>query len=274
VHGKGAPLLYLHGWNGSMAGFKANVLPTLRTGRQVILLDLPGCGRSGYTDISFEGMSGLLRDLLLGLGVDSVSGAGFCLGGAFVLDFALRYPQMVDAVYLIETAIGFPVFLHPLLVPGVGRNLLHYGLHSRVGVWLAFAYLLRRGFAYREEFLAGFAANDADISRRYIRLVRDYSRVDHFRRVREQLECPLIIVNGEKSPYYVRASTRKLLEAARTAQRYVLHGARHFVVEERPDLLAGVLVGQRPELPVRADASLARPIFPPCPTTISTRADG
>lgn len=257
VHGEGEPLLYLHGWNGSMAGFKANVLPGIRR-RRIILLDLPGCGRSGHTDISFESMSDLIRELLVALGVGSASVAGFCLGGAFALDFALRYPEMVAEIYLIETSLGFPILLSPLLLPGFGRKLLHLGLRNRWGAGVAFAYLLRRESAYRDDFLASFAANDVDISLRYIRLVRDYSRIDHFLRVREQLKSPLIIVNGEKSPYYVRNSALKLLKEAQNAQLHVLHGARHFIVEERPDLLADILAGRQPELPIHPVASPVR----------------
>lgn len=246
IHGTGAPLLYLHGWNGSMSRFKKNVLPRILTDRQVILLDLPGCGRSCYTDISFKDMSCIIRNLLNKLCINSTSVAGFCLGGALLLDLALRYPPLVDDIFLLETTIGFPIFLKLLLIPGLGHRLLRFGLYSNVGSRLAFAYLLQRGFFYQDGFKASFATNNVYISRRYMRLVMEYSKVDHIRRVQERLKSPLIIVNGKKSPYYVKDTTRKLLKAARNVKLFELKGARHFVVEERPDLLASILIGHRP----------------------------
>ena len=53
VHGEGEPLLYLHGWNGNISGFKKNLVPGLQN-YQCIAFDLPGFGRSQSQNLAFE----------------------------------------------------------------------------------------------------------------------------------------------------------------------------------------------------------------------------
>ncbi|MCP4895493.1 MAG: alpha/beta hydrolase [bacterium] len=241
VHGEGRPLLYLHGWNGTLDGFKANILPRIGAGWQLVLIDLPGCGKSGWAEVSFDGVAKLIRDILVKLDIRSVRLTGFCLGGVFGLDFALRYPQLVRDVYLLDVTIEYPAVLRTLLVPWLGRQTLRFALHTRLGAWMSLRRLLQKQMTYREEFLTGFAANDLDVSVRYMQLAAAYGKLDHCTRVRQHLGCRLAVVIGKKSAPYIRRSANRLLAAAQDGQLYELDGVGHFIVEENPDQLARIL---------------------------------
>ena len=240
-HGAGKSILYLHGWNGSMEGFKENLLGRLEKERRILLLDLPGCGQSDPYFAGFEDLNRIVRILLDETGVSSVMLAGFCLGGAVALDIALRNPEIVTGVCLIETTLSVPVLLAPLRIDWLGRWLLELGLRNRLGSRIALSFLLQPGFPYRTSFLRGFAASDLETSLHYIEMARDYSRQDHERRIRDGLRCPLTIVNGDRPSFSVRATTRRLLNAVPQGRSFVLPRAHHFLVEERPDLLARIL---------------------------------
>ncbi len=104
VAGAGHPLVMLHGhlldsgqWDDQIAAFA----PTY----QVIRYDARGFGQSSLPPAPYahhEDLYALLRHL----GIDHAYLIGCSGGGATILDFALTYPVMVDALILVGTGIG------------------------------------------------------------------------------------------------------------------------------------------------------------------------
>src|SRR5690348_15181864 len=82
IHGRGQPLLLLHGGLGSLDRF-APILPQLVKQRQVIAVDLHGHGRTALGDrpISLPAIGDDLAALLAKLGYDSVDVMGYSFGG-------------------------------------------------------------------------------------------------------------------------------------------------------------------------------------------------
>jgi pimeloyl-ACP methyl ester carboxylesterase len=111
VTGTGSPALLLsHGFGATSAMFAAN-LPAIATRHQVITWDLRGHGSSDYPadsacyrpEAALDDMAALLthsgqRRAVLG---------GHSLGGYLSLDFALRFPDRVAGLVLIDTGPGF-----------------------------------------------------------------------------------------------------------------------------------------------------------------------
>lgn len=100
--GAGAPVLYLHGAEGPLAGWPP-FLDSLSTRFRVIAPDLPGFGQSSGGE-RMDGVLDLtmyLQDLLDALGLDRVAIVGHDLGGMAAAELAATADRRVTALMLI-----------------------------------------------------------------------------------------------------------------------------------------------------------------------------
>ena len=92
IHGTGQPLVLLHGsfsW--------ATNYPTLSQGRQVILIDMQGHGRTADINrpFTFEQMADDTAALLKHLKIEQADVFGYGMGGTIGLALAIRHPDLV-----------------------------------------------------------------------------------------------------------------------------------------------------------------------------------
>ena len=104
IRGKGEPLLMLHGGLMSYDSF-GPALPVLNKGRQVILVDLQGHGRTtlGNRPIRCEAIADDLDTLLQQLGRSQVDVLGYSFGGCVALRLAVQHPDRVRRLVLVST---------------------------------------------------------------------------------------------------------------------------------------------------------------------------
>ena len=96
IHGRGEPLLLLHGGLGSIDMF-GPVLPVFAKERQVIAVDLHGHGRTviGERPISLIDIGNDLAVVLKQLGYQQVDVLGYSFGGGAGLRLAIQHPSLV-----------------------------------------------------------------------------------------------------------------------------------------------------------------------------------
>lgn len=107
THGKGEPLVLLHGGLMSTDSF-APAMPAFTKARQVILIDLQGHGRTtlGNRPIRCEAIADDIDALLAQLGLSQVDVLGYSFGGGVALRLAVQHPDRVRRLVLVSTVYG------------------------------------------------------------------------------------------------------------------------------------------------------------------------
>ena len=108
VRGHGEPVLLIHGLGSSGCDWALQV-PALESRFQTIVPDLPGCGHSAAPSgtYSIGELADCLWDLLDHLGLGRINIVGFSLGGAVALEMALRRPDRVPRLALINSLASY-----------------------------------------------------------------------------------------------------------------------------------------------------------------------
>jgi pimeloyl-[acyl-carrier protein] methyl ester esterase len=106
VCGQGSPLLFLHGWGASSMVFVQQV-EYFSQKYKVILVDLPGHGKTTWKPISFNDIADDMDCLLREMNVSPVSLVGSSMGGAVGLRFYERFPQRVERLIMVGSLPRF-----------------------------------------------------------------------------------------------------------------------------------------------------------------------
>jgi pimeloyl-ACP methyl ester carboxylesterase len=118
IHGRGQPLLLLHGGLGSIDMFEPG-LPEFAKHRLVIAVDLHGHGRTalggGDRPINLPAMGDDMATVVKQLGYDSVDVLGYSMGGGVALRMAIQHPGAVRRLVLVSTPFAQDGFFAEML---------------------------------------------------------------------------------------------------------------------------------------------------------------
>lgn len=152
IHGKGHPLIMLHGW-GWHSGIWQPLLPQLQRKYQVFLIDLPGFGKSPALSNGYHFEN--IVPLLLEIAPPEAAWLGWSLGGLFAMWIAIYFPERVSHLITIAST---PCFVRKENWPGIENATLEkfsqlLSLDHRKTL-LDFLELQLRGSSQREQLFA------------------------------------------------------------------------------------------------------------------------
>jgi pimeloyl-ACP methyl ester carboxylesterase len=106
VHGKGKPIVLLHGSYMTIPMNWAAFIPALARSRQVIAAEMQGHGRTRDVarEFSYEGMADDVSGLLKHLKIASADVLGYSMGGGVAFQLAIRHPEQIRRVVILSGA--------------------------------------------------------------------------------------------------------------------------------------------------------------------------
>jgi pimeloyl-ACP methyl ester carboxylesterase len=182
IHGKGNPLILIHGGGSTIYTTFGKVLPLFAENRQVIAVELQAHGHTPDRDqpSSFEQDADDVSELLKQLNIETTDVFGFSNGGQTALQLAIRHPQQVRK--LITGAAGYK------------RN----GYHSWFWEFIGNASIKNMPQPLKDAYLA----INPDQKALQAMHDRDYYRMLGFKDwsddVIRSIKAPTLIINGDR----------------------------------------------------------------------------
>ncbi len=119
-HGAGRPAVFIHGASGSSLSWYFQ-REYLKKSMEVVLLDLPGHGKSAGDGCDrLEECRDAVRDALKKSGLKTCWMIGHSMGGALAMLFALTYPEMLEGLILVSTGARLRVI--PEILQGILKD--------------------------------------------------------------------------------------------------------------------------------------------------------
>jgi pimeloyl-ACP methyl ester carboxylesterase len=239
--GKGDPVLLVHGIT-TYSFLWRNIIPGLAGAFDVIAPDLLGCGDSDKPlDVSYalRDHADRLRDFVLGLGLRRVHVVGHDLGGGIGQILAVRYPDLVSSLTMINTVAYDYWPVQPIIAmrTPVIRQIMMAAVDAG-----AFRLIVRRGLHHKDratpELMAHFmkplrtaAGRKSFLHFAHCLDNRDLTSISAPLR---RLRTPVLIVRGD-ADVYLSAQIAERLHEQITASRLVrIATGGHFIQEDEP----------------------------------------
>ncbi len=227
IHGKGKPLVLLHGAFSAISTSFGKLLPELAKTRQVIAFELQAHGHTVDIDrpLSLEGMADDTAAAIKQLGLEPADLLGYSMGAGVALRVVIRHPEVVRK--LILASITYTMSgIHPGLMEGLG-NMTPEMMH---------------GSPWHEEYM-----QIAPHPENFAKLFAKKTEMD-----RQTRDLPAETIRGIKSPTLIILGDSDLVRPEHAVEMFRLLGGGVF-----GDTPAGLPNSQLAILPGTSHVSLA-----------------
>ncbi len=237
---QGEYLILLHGLGGDKTSF-LQCVPMLREKFHVILPDLAAHGensRTGYTDLSIEGQVEFLRRFVLIKGLKEFYLGGNSMGGHISAAFALKYPQMLKSLILINSAgivmegnFAYTGYGTPIKDRDELHTALGFGLH-RVPV---------KGFAEEIQMIRKYNSSREFIINKVIPAVRNGAFFNIAGEI-HKIKTPTLIIWGAHDRVISLKVAEQFRKEIAGSELIIIDNASHSPQLELPEQVAGNII--------------------------------
>ncbi len=250
-HGRGAPIVLIHGVAGSATDWNGLVPPLVEAGRRVICVETRGAGYSERPmpgDYSIWALARELARVLRRIRVTGVTVMGNSLGGAIAIALARQAPRMVSRVVLLDAvaySASMPLIVSGLRVPAI-PGLLARMMPTKPLVGFVLSCLGGDPSWVPKDLVAEYT-HEMSLPNRVLAMFAMLRTV--VRAHPEQLEKeipriaqPTLVVWGERDPVFPLADAERLHREIDGSKLVVLPGRGHMPNLEAPAEVAEALL--------------------------------
>jgi pimeloyl-ACP methyl ester carboxylesterase len=240
--GQGDTVIILPGLATTIDFWQLNV-PELEKKHHVIVIDLPGLGKSDKPDVACDlpWMCDRLVSFLNAKGIQRASFIGGSLGGHLAMLIALRHPERVDSLVLMGSSGAWPT--PGVLMAGALRAFWNDAIvvdHMRRNwaeifhkMFLHVTPVTRRLFHYQVSLRANRDRYwpEGRSSSRALRSIFFHSCLGRLRDVHQ----PVLLVWGEHDRIHLRSEAMALRDGLPDARLVIVADASHEVMVDQPE---------------------------------------
>jgi pimeloyl-ACP methyl ester carboxylesterase len=243
--GAGEPVLLVHGIT-TYSFLWRNVLPRLENAFDVVAPDLLGCGDSDKPlDVSYalRDHADRLRDFVVGLGLGRVHFVGHDLGGGIGQIFAVRYPELLRSLTLVNTVAYDFWPVQPIIA--MRTPILRQFVMAAVDLG-AFSHIVRRGVFHRDRvtpelmayFMKPLATPEGRKAFLHFAHCLDNRDLTSIAGELGRLAVPTLVIRGDADPYLSARIAERLHAEIPGSRLERIAAAGHFIQEDEPQWLA------------------------------------
>ncbi|MGD8926497.1 MAG: pimeloyl-ACP methyl ester esterase BioH [Thioalkalispiraceae bacterium] len=226
-------MIFFHGW-GMHSGVFKPVVDELQAYFKIVLVDLPGHGLSqpfaGFGDI--DKCSEYLFEYLQAQIDDKVILCGWSTGSLIAQQLAIRYPELVSRLVLIT---GTPAFVKKpdwscavdIEVLEKFRNDLLSNFDKTLNRFLALQFMHSDGqkenLRLAKELVFARPTPDLDMLQAGLQLLKSTDLRDQL----ADIQCPVLILNGERDSLVPTSSARYLAEEISQSKAIIFKSCGH-----------------------------------------------
>ena len=246
--GSGDPVLLVHGIT-TYSFLWRNVMKALLGRFDLIAPDLLGCGDSNKPlDVSYGlcAHAERLKDFVLGMGLKKVHFVGHDLGGGIGQIFAVRYPELLHSLTVVNT-VAFDFWpVQPIIA--MRTPVLRQFMMAAVDLG-AMTLIVRRGIYHKDRvtpalmayFMKPLATPEGRKAFLHFAQSLDNRDLTSITGELRRLRLPVMIVRGDADVYLSPQISERLHETIPASRLVRLATGGHFIQEDEPEWLARTL---------------------------------
>jgi esterase len=237
-HGEGFPLIILHGLFGSSDNWQT-VSRKLGETYQVFAVDQRNHGRSPHSDIfNYTVMADDLRDFMAAHQLPRAHILGHSMGGKTAMQFALRYPELVEKLIVVDMAPkSYPPAHLPIFAALNALDLNSYRDRNAIDAALAPAI---PDTPTRQFLLKNLGRDDAGAFRWKLNLPaieRNYEPLNQAIAPGPTFNGPVLFIKGGRSNYLVEGDVALIHQLFPRSTIKTVPAAGHWVHADAPEQL-------------------------------------
>lgn len=242
VHGRGTPIVLLHGWINSWDVWRSSMITLAGKGSyKVYALDFWGFGESAKDKappFKLDSYVRMVDQFMELLGIQSAPVLGHSMGGTVALRLALEHPNRVSHVGAVGSpihGISLNVFLKLAGVPWIAYLIWRVPAILRFVMWTILAGDSKR---VREMIFRDVSKTSTES---FFRSIGDLHHTD-LRRDIHRISVPTIGIYGVRDNIVNPNQSKLMQDLLPSAQVEMMQRSRHFSMLDEPDLFNDILL--------------------------------
>lgn len=236
VHGRGTPVILLHGWSCNQKFWKNQIGP-LSKDHQVFAPDFRGHGLSEVPDDGYT-LAGLAEDIHLmieNLNLPPTVVIGHSMGGMVAQQLAITHPNDVSALGLIATVASDPK--HELVSARIEAQTPEIGYLDALTRHFPTWFSENATSGMREWSRAQMTKTPERVA---LAMTKDYKNLD-FREELPKLRIPTLVVGASFDYSTTVIRSEEIANLIPNAKLVVIPNSGHFVQLEQPDKISQII---------------------------------
>jgi len=246
--GTGEPLLLVHGIT-TYSFIWRRVMPHLIDKYDVIAVDLLGCGDSDKPldrSYSLTSHAGYLKEFLDAMGIAKVHFVGHDLGGGIAQIFAVRHPEMLYDLTVINAVAHDFWPVQPIIAmrTPIVRQLMMAAVDAG-----AFKLIVKRGLYHKDHltpelmdlFMKPMRTPDGRKAFLHFARCLDNKNLTEIEADLRKLALPVLIIRGDADVYLASAIAERLHREIPGSELARISTGGHFIQEDEPEKIAQLI---------------------------------